>query len=189
MNDSDPEPTGPEQPLEVVYGDEDDGFANGILSRAADDLNYRRQALDQAHRWVETGQPVTTCTPGTAETAVVLTPTQANGLVEDLEALPGAVRQMDPRSVVEETDYPQFLVTFWADGGTYSDEWLLTGCDISAVIRWARQHLRDGEEVVLKALVPSPLDSHTYHGIRLEGWEPSDTRPKRRPFIHLPRRT
>ena len=83
MSDSEPEPTGPGQPTEVVY--EDGGLADGILTRAADDLDYRRQALDQARHWAATGEPVTTHYPGTTETTVVLTPAQANELVENLQ--------------------------------------------------------------------------------------------------------
>ena len=188
MRDSEPEPIGQGQPLEVVY-DEDGGFADGILTRAADDPDYRRQALDQARQWAAASEPVSTHYPGTAETTVVLTPAQANDLVESLQALQGAVQPMDPRSVVAETDYPRYQVTFWTHDGTHSDEWLLTGCDISAVIRWSRQHVRDGEDVVLKVLVPSPPGSRTFHAIRLEGWEPSDARPARRPLTQLPPRT
>ncbi len=54
MRDSESEPIGPGQPLEVVY-DEDGGFADGILTRAADDPDYRRQALAQTRQWAATG--------------------------------------------------------------------------------------------------------------------------------------
>lgn len=188
MRDSESEPICPRQPLEVVY-DDDGGFADGILTRAADDPDYRQQALAQARQWVATGEPVLAHHPGTIETTVLLTPAQANDLVADLHALQGAAQPMDPRSVVAETAHPRYQVTFWTHDGTHSDEWLLTGCDVSAVIGWARQHVRAGEEVVLKALVPSAPGSRAHHAILLEGWEPSDARPARRRLTHLPPRT
>lgn len=190
MRDFEPEHAAPGQPLEVVFDDDrNGGFVDGILARASTDPDYRQQALEQARHWVNTGQPVTNYSPDTTETTVVLSPTHAHQLVEDLQALQGAVRRMDPRSVSVETGHPLYQVTFWTHDGTHSDEWILTGCDISAVIRWSRQHVRDGEDVVLKVLVPSPPGSRTFHAIRLEGWEPSDARPARRPLTQLPPRT
>lgn len=179
------------QPVAGAFEGENvgDGFADGILTRAAEDPDYPQQALAQARHWAATGEPVSTHNPDTSETTVVSTPTQATHLVEDLQALQRAVRHTDPRSVVAQTDLPRYQVSFWTHDGNRCDEWLLTGCDVSAVIRWARQHVRAGEEVVVNALVPFPPGSRTYHAIRLEGRDPSDPRSTRHPLTHLPSRT
>jgi hypothetical protein len=48
---------------------------------------------------------------------------------------------VDPRDVTEEVEWPVYRVYFWADSGSRSNEWRITGAaDVQEVLDWAQRH-------------------------------------------------
>jgi len=87
------------------------------------------------------------------------------------------VHLVDPRDITWEMDNPIFRVYFWylqyperADSGWASQEWEITGTDVSNVQKWAEDQA-NGRRFVLYARVET-ADGHGL--IRLQGTGPLD---------------
>jgi hypothetical protein len=87
------------------------------------------------------------------------------------------VHLVDPRDITWEINNPVFRVYFWylqhperADSGWASEEWEITGADVSSVQKWAEGH-KNGRRFVLYARVENEDGPGL---IRLQGADPLD---------------
>jgi hypothetical protein len=78
------------------------------------------------------------------------------------------VEPVDPRDQTEGVDAPSYRVYFWQ--GSHSDEYEITGADVSEVLAWADLNAA-GRTYSLWACLPA-RDAVGVNLVRLAGWDP-----------------